>query len=103
MTTIDNRRRHGRFEAAHVRCSVGRVVNISGGGVAVLTWRPWGRRRFITFRTEAGPFVVEAERMRLRWRLPLRFEVGFRFVDPPADLYRRLMTTRTAGTITRVI
>jgi hypothetical protein len=102
MTTALNRRRHGRFEVPGLRCSLGRVVNISGGGIAVRTLWPWGRRRVITFDTESGPIVVHAERVRLRWRLGL-FDVGYRLLDAPPDLYRRLTSVRRAPTGLRIM
>ena len=102
MTSGINRRRHGRFEVPGLRCSLGRVVNISGGGIAVRTAWPWGRRRTITIDTEGGPIVLAAERARMRWRFGL-FEVGYRFLDPPPDLYRRITAVRQARAGLRIM
>jgi len=98
-----NRRRHGRLALSDLRCSLGRLVNISGGGMAVIGWRRWGRSVRVTFGKGDHTATVLAVRIWSHRVGLLRQAVGYRFVDPPANLLQCLNGNAITARTTRVI
>lgn len=98
-----NRRRHGRLSIADIRCSLGRIINISAGGMAVIGRRCWHREVSVTFGKGEHKATVRAVRI---WdhRVGLtRHAVGYRFIDPPANLLESLNGNYITALTSRVI
>jgi anti-anti-sigma factor len=89
---LPNRRKFGRFNLEHLKCDIGRIMDISAGGLRVRTDRkPRGRVKLRLW-DDRIDVVVEAEvawsrRIRLR-----RHESGLRFVNIGTEASKRLAT-----------
>ncbi|MEE9131821.1 MAG: PilZ domain-containing protein [Phycisphaerales bacterium] len=84
------RRRSVRFKLGELKCNLGRVLDLSSGGVRLLHWRRLKGRHEITLYDRDGGVRVEAE---IRWtrRLGLfKHEMGLQFVNVPPDIAAKL-------------
>jgi hypothetical protein len=98
-----NRRRHGRLALSDLRCSLGRLLNISGGGMAVEGRRRWAKKVKVTFGEGDHKATVLAVRIWSHRAGLLRRAVGYRFIDPPGNLLECLNGNAITALTTRVI
>ena len=89
---IKERRRHGRLKQPDLQCSAGVVLDLSAGGVRVLTKRPLKGKTHITFylgerhRVDADCQIIWCKRIGFRTHL-----VGLQFLNLPMASARRLL------------
>jgi len=85
-TVSDERRSHIRIPQAELHCSLGRVQDISRGGIRVSCRRsPSGAVAF-QINTTVDPLLMQAE---VVWSKRLGFrkhEIGMRFIEPSVEL-----------------
>ena len=88
-----DRRHSGRvMMESSLQCSLGRVVDLSAGGLCVLSRRALSGVTLIELRDDDGGFVCEARVVRSRRLGFFRHEVGLQL--PPLDDQHRAMMTR---------
>lgn len=83
-------RRAGRVTVGQLKCNLGRVLDLSSGGVRLLRRRKLKGRHELTLFDRDGGVRVEAE---VRWsrRLGLwKHEVGLQFINVPSDIAAKL-------------
>lgn len=82
-TIASDRRSFERTPTARLRCSRGRIVDLSTRGARIATCLPWrrGRERFVTFRTKGRKAKVLARCVWVRKAGPLRRIIGVAFMD----------------------
>lgn len=97
-----NRRRSGRLAETTLSCSIGRILNISAGGMAVTGRAPRGRVA-VTFGRGASRTTILAVRVWCRRAGLLRHVAGYRFIDPPPNLLERINTNGITARSMRVI
>ena len=86
------RRSAVRVDVRQLKCNLGRVLDLSSGGVRLLCRRKLRGRHEITLFDRDGGVRVEAE---VRWsrRLGLwKHEVGLQFLNVPSDIAVQLTT-----------
>lgn len=79
-----------RFQLGELKCNLGRVLDLSSGGVRLLRRRKLKGRHELTLFDRDGGVRVEAE---VRWtrRLGLfKHEMGLQFVNVPPDIAAKL-------------
>ncbi len=84
------RRSAVRFKLGQLKCNLGRVLDLSSGGVRLLCRRKLRGRHELTLFDRDGGVRVEAE---VRWsrRLGLwKHEVGLQFLNVPSDIAAKL-------------
>ncbi len=96
------RRRHGRLQGPPIECSVGKIENISYGGMVVVARRFVGHPPEATLSNDRYTITVKISAVR-SWGFFWRRYVAYRFVDPPADLFRRLFSVEVGSDTNRVI
>ena len=99
-----NRRQSGRIDFGGASCELGTIVNISAGGMVVQNkYAPDRSRCDVTIGEHGEALRLSVEHVwtqRLRFR---KFQVAYRFVDPPPDLMKKLCGVKLSDTIPRVI
>jgi len=98
-----NQRASGRLDFEGIPCDLGRLVNVSSGGMVVEG--PPSSDDLIEACLGEGPerLVLKVRRV---WVKPLRralCRTGYRFVDPPPDLLVRLLGVRLPQSRARVL
>lgn len=87
----EERRRHDRQDVVSLECSHGIAVDLSAGGVRVVTRKPLEGELEIRLRRGDGPEVTMS--VFAAWTKRVRrneYLNGLEFVDVPQDLARRL-------------
>ncbi len=84
------RRRAVRFKLGELKCNLGRVLDLSSGGVRLLCWRKLTGRRELTLFDRDGGVRVQAEVRWTRRRGLLKHEMGLQFVNVPPDIAAKL-------------
>ncbi len=82
----------GRVHAGQLKCNLGRVFDLSSGGVRLLSRRKLRGWQEITLLDKDGGLRIEAE---VRWskRHGLwKHEIGLEFLNVPSDIAVRLTT-----------
>ncbi len=85
-------RRSGRITIGELDCNLGRVIDLSSGGVRLLSRRKLSGRHEITVFARDGGVRLDAE---VKWskRLGLfKHEIGLEFLNLPTDIAARLTT-----------
>jgi len=86
-----NRRRHGRVRQDELRCNLGHVIDVSRGGLRLLTHRRLRGTRRLVLATPSRPAVRFKARVAWRRRLGFgEFAVGLQFVEVNAEQLRWL-------------
>lgn len=102
----ENRRRHGRMHAQDVRCTLGTVQDLSGGGMRIRAWRtppPVGATCAITLQGFGAPIAIG---VRIMWhrRIGLfRHEFGAEFLPLGEPQRRAIMDLARACSRAEVI
>ncbi|MCZ6834858.1 MAG: PilZ domain-containing protein [Planctomycetota bacterium] len=98
-----NRRQSGRLDYEGKRCSLGRILNISSGGLVVRSRRP--KQVLTIIDLGAGANVLHLK-VKLVWSRRSGFGAylrGYKFIDPPGDLHQKLYGTPLSTSTSRVI
>ncbi|MEO1008057.1 MAG: PilZ domain-containing protein [Planctomycetota bacterium] len=103
----DQARRSGRVSTDCIRCDLGKVVDLSAGGLCLQGGgpKPGKKGEKITFRLDAGVGIVQftGEIVRIGRRGLFGWEAGLRFVDLNATQKKalsRMAMSAAAGEIT---
>lgn len=92
------RRRHGRFAVSTVRSNLGDVLDLSAGGIRVVSSCRLAGEKTVTLRGPTSPKVTVVGHVAWCRRLGFRrFISGIRFVNVPTDVLRRLLDLRSPG------
>ena len=98
-----NRRRYGRIEMSMLDCAMGRIMNLSAGGMVVLGPNATHYRIEVDIGDDREAVIVLAERIWSRRNGFRRHLVGYKFVDPPPNLLQRVNGAELGSVIARVI
>lgn len=100
---LKNRRQSGRVDFSGVICDLGKIMNISAGGMVIQGKLPDVLRQEVQFCEDEDAFTAIVEHI---WEQKIGFRkyiIGYRFIDPPADLLQRLCGSKLSTAIPRVI
>lgn len=98
-----NRRRHGRLSEIDMTSSLGRIINISAGGMVVLGRGVVSRLIEVEIGKGKSKITVVAESIWSARAGFFRRLTGLRFVDPPEHLLDRIYGTELTTRTNRVI
>jgi len=88
---MDDRRRGGRIRCLDLRCSLGKVLDLSSTGMRVLAKKiRQGQPVLIHLADEHGEIMLRAEAMWIKPRALRAKEVGLRFLDMEPQLRHRI-------------
>jgi len=100
-------RRHGRIQAQVVACSLGEVLDISGGGMRVTSaTKPEvqvGDELTVTLQSFDGPLAVMVRVVWSKRRGFKRHQLGLQFVNVGDDLRKRLSALARALTTNEIV
>ena len=97
-----NRRRYGRVAVDDIECSVGRIINISAGGMVVVS-RQAAHKVDVTIGAKPDRMVIKAERVWAKRYGFTRRLVAYRFIDPPSNLLQLVNGQQLQTNVMRVI
>jgi len=101
--TERKQRRHGRLDGEGLQCNLGQVLNISAGGMVVtgrVQRENWAE---IALGDEGCEITVIGHRVWSRRVNRRTEEVGYRFLEAPADLIERIKGVNLPGTYRRPV
>ncbi len=101
-TSGENRRRYGRLVVDDLKCSVGRIVNISAGGMVVVG-RCSAHKVDVVIGGKANQVVITAVRVWAKRYGFSRRMVAYRFVEPPPNLLQLINGAQLPTNVIRVI
>ncbi len=81
-----------RVDVRELKCNLGRVLNISSGGVRLLSWRKLRGWHEITLADSDGGVRIEAEVKWSRRHGLWKHEIGLQFLNVPPDIAAKLTT-----------
>ncbi len=84
------RRSAVRFKLGQLKCNLGRVLDLSSGGLRLLSWRKLKGRHEITLFDRDGGVRIEAE---VRWSRRhglFKHEIGLQFLNVPSDIAAKI-------------
>jgi len=97
-----NRRRHGRIAVGDIECSVGRIINISAGGMVVVG-REAKHMVDVVIGGGSTRVVVKARRVWAKRHGFTRRMVAYQFIDPPSNLLQLVNGQQLPTNVIRVI
>ncbi len=92
-------RRAGRINIGELKCNLGRVLDLSSGGVRLLSRRKLRGQHEITPFDSDGGVRIEAEVTWSKRHGLWKHEIGLRFLDVPSDIAAQLATLATKNPI----
>lgn len=98
-----NHRRTGRPCGEGLECNLGRIVNVSAGGMVVRGRLPDTDQVEVRLGSEDDAPVVTLKRIWTRFASFRTQECGYSFVDAPPDLVQKLWGVKMPETRDRVL
>ncbi len=92
-------RRTGRINIGELKCNLGHVLDLSSGGVRVLSRRKLSGGYEITLFDGDGGVRIKGKVTWSKRHGLFKHEIGLRFVDVPSDVAAKLTTLATRNPI----
>ena len=102
-TNLNERRRAGRLANTDLQCTLGTIQNISAGGMVILCRESYPKRASVLIGLGDDHLSVFIRRIWIKRLGYKRRLVGYRFIDPPGNLFALLRGAKLPNHIKRVI